>query len=78
MNSDDLIEQWKQARQSEVPEPSSDFTDRILRRVETKPDTPISPLLWICRIALVILVTTLVAGRLIATAAVFLTSTPLQ
>lgn len=78
MNSDDWIEQWKKARQSEVPEPSADFTDRVLGRVQTKPDVPISPLLWICRIAIVILVTALVAGRLIATAAAFLASTPLQ
>lgn len=78
MNSEDWINQWKQARRSEVPEPSAEFANQVLRRIDKEPARPVPTLLWICRFALVILVTALMAGRLIATAAVFLTSTPIQ
>jgi hypothetical protein len=76
MKADKEINQWIQARRSEVPEPPEDFTDRVLNQLES--GRSISPLIWFCRFVLVALVAVLAAGRLLATALVFLTSTSTQ
>ena len=81
-NDDEWIDRWKEARRTDVPPTPELLTDGVMNRLgeEPKPesDRSLSPLLWIVRLSLVLLASLLMAGRLIATAAVFFTSTPLQ
>ena len=79
-SEDHWIEVWKNKRRSDVPELPSDFTERVLDKLDSPPsfsNSPGRPALHFrfVRLALFVVGTVFILGRLVMTAAVFFVST---